>query len=112
MDGARSETGGQGNPASDSNPYNEKGTGKSSSASFFIISRYAFSIYPETVSIIMRSYNLYIQIPDLAGMRGNEPPPWCDFIAHQHIEGPVGQDRVLDRHLQERTHAGIHRRFP
>jgi hypothetical protein len=108
-----SKTGGQRNPASDLNPCNKKGAGKSSSASILIISRYAFSIYPETVSIIMRPYKyLHIQIPDLAGMRGDEAPPRRDFIAHQHIEGPVGQDRVLDRHLQERAHAGIHRRFP
>jgi hypothetical protein len=45
-------------------------------------------------------------------IRLNEIPPRLDLIPHQHREHPIGLDRILDLHLQQPAHRGIHRRFP
>ena len=35
-----------------------------------------------------------------------------DTRAHQHVEGPVGLDGILDGHLQDRPRLRIHGRLP
>src|ERR1043166_8510053 len=59
-----------------------------------------------------RAADLDVEEFSLKGVLFDEFPPRLDLFAHQNREHPLGLDRILDRHFEERALRGIHRRLP
>src|SRR6185295_14853187 len=59
-----------------------------------------------------RKRPLHVEVPHAERVRLDERAARLDFVAHQLGEDLVGGDAVLDLHLEQAPHAGIHGGLP